>query len=1056
MTRQLRFAPFLLCLHCVLPIAAHSQDLGSVERQSLSKAFSSLKFRNVGPFRGGRSNAVTGVLGQPQVYYFGSTGGGVWKTTDAGITWNNISDGQLKTGSVGALAVSSSDPNVIYVGMGEHAVRGVMTSHGDGVYKSTDAGRTWEHCGLEDSRHIAAIRIHPTNPELVYVAVQGELYGPSAERGIYRSTDGGGSWEQVLFVNDTSGAADLSMDGTNPRILYAATWDHQRLPWKIRSGGSGSGIHKSTDGGTTWKKLSAGLPDTMGKVAVTVSPANPDVVYANIEAKQGGVFRSNNAGKTWQQVNSERVTVARAWYYIEVVADPRDEDQVYVLNAPLLKSIDGGNNFQPIPNPHTDQHDLWINPINPNNMILANDGGACITFNSGASWSPQNNQPTAQFYRVITDRQFPYRIYGGQQDNSTVSIASQSNSGGITERNWFPTAGGESAFLAFDPDQPDQVFGTSIQGMLTRHDLKTDEQKSVVVYPSLNLGVLAKDQQYRFNWNGPLAAQHQDPNVLYLGANVIFRSDDAGHSWTEISGDLTRNEPEKHGDGSEPFTNEAAGGEVYNTISYIAVSPHAAGTIWVGTDDGLVHRTDDEGKGWIDVTPDGLEECLVNCLDISTHDPNTAFAAVTRYKFSELRPMALKTVDNGKSWAPITHGIADGHFVRVIRQDPVNEQVLYAGTEGGLYISLDQGMHWSEFQLNLPKCPITDLTFRDNDLIVATSGRAFWILDDLSSIQQSGGALEPNKFAIFTPKSTTKFSSATSASASPFSGQNPLPGVIFDYHLPSSWTQDMELQLEVIREDGKIVRTLSSVAPKKAAGWAGGPSKPLVLPTKPGLNRFHWDLRADPIPGVPDVYVLGSHNGPRVTPGRYTLRLSSSEDLGAPEAEALVVPDPRIEADEQDYEAQQEALDSIREMAAELHSEVNRFAQVKAQLSGKLKLLKNMEEHTELVQLAQAASEQLKAWESQLIQRRQKTQQDVVNFPNRLNAQLLYLAGELDTNSPLPTQASLQRLADLSNQWEELRVQLDKLIQGSIADFNTRYKSSGLPAVIIPDRIETP
>ncbi len=1004
MTTVIRMALIFLICFSVNVGNVGGQDKKPAKPPSKSQQFSSLKFRNIGPFRGGRSNAVSGVLGDSRLYYFGSTGGGLWKTTDAGITWRNISDKFFKSGSVGAIAVAPSDPNVIYVGMGEHAVRGVMTSHGDGIYKSTDAGQTWKHIGLKDSRHIAAMRIHPLNPEHVYVAVQGSLYGPSAERGVYRSTDGGDNWEQVLFVNESTGAADLSMDANNPRILYAGMWDHQRLPWKIRSGGPGSGIHKSTDGGTTWTKLTTGLPDKMGKVAVDVSPANSNIVYANIEAAKGGVFRSTNAGKSWKQVNSDRVTVARAWYYIEIFADPKDENRVYVLNAPVLKSIDGGKSFSKIPNPHGDQHDLWINPADPENMILGNDGGGCITFNGGKSWSSENNQPTAQFYRVIADNQFPYRVYGGQQDNSSVSIASRSLSGGIDESDWFPTAGGESAFIAFDPDNPKTVFGTSIQGIIDRHDLETDERKSIMVYPQLNLGTLPKDQRYRFNWNGPLTSQVQDPRVLYHGANILFRSDDSGDTWTEISDDLTRNEVDKHGDGGVPFTNEAAGGEVYNTISYIAASPLEAGTIWVGTDDGLIHLTDDEGKTWLNVTPNGLEESLINAIDLSPHDANTAFAAATRYKFDDLAPMAFKTVDNGKSWASIVNGIGEKHFVRVVRQDPVNAQVLYAGTEGGLYISFDQGAKWHPFQLKLPTCPITDLTFQDNDLIVATSGRSFWILDDLGPIQQSGGDLQPTDFKLFAPKPSYKYSSSSAAAdpskpASPYQGQNPLNGVIIDYQLGDKWTKKMNLKLEVIDQNGTVIRTLSSAEQKNVKKWEGGPSPQPRLPAKPGLNRFHWDLRTDPIPGVTNVHLMGSHNGPRVIPGNYMIRLSTDQDgIGPAEIQATVKPDPRINATEEDYQRQQTALNRISELANDIHQSVHQFRQVKSQLAGRLSLLKKMEDKTELVALGQAALERINKWEVQLVQPKQKTQQDVINFRNQLNAELTYLGGALDTN----------------------------------------------------------
>ena len=718
----------------------------------------------------------------------------------------------------------------------------------------------------------------------------------------------------------------------------------------------------------------------------------------------------------------------------------------------MLKSIDGGKSFVSIPNPHGDQHDMWINPDRPNNIILANDGGGCVTFNGGKSWSPQNNQPTAQFYRVVADNQFPYRLYAGQQDNSTVSIASRSARGRITERDWFPTAGGESAFLAFDPDNPAVVFGTSIQGILGRHDVETDNNKSVVVYPQLNLGTLAKDQKYRFNWNGPLTMQVQDPSVLYHGGNILFRSDDAGHSWTEISGDLTRNEADKHGEGSTPFTNEAAGGEVYNTISYICASPHAAGDIWVGTDDGLVHRTTDEGKTWTNVTPNGLAESLINAIDVSVHDPNTAFIAVTRYKFNELRPMAFKTVDGGKSWASIVHGIADDHFVRVVRQDPRNDQVLYAGTEGGLYISLDQGANWKPFQLNLPTCPITDLTFQDNDLIVATSGRAFWILDDLSPIQLTTGSLADDSFEVFEPKPSYKFSSG-SGSASSSAGGNPSTGVIFDYHLPKSWKKDSKLTLNVIRSDGKVVRTIDNSDKSKTKTWSGGPSREPRLPSKAGHNRFNWDLRTNPIPGVENIFVMGSHAGPRVVPGEYTLQLvSDQEDMEPAEAVAIVKADPRAEGTDEDYAAQQAALDQIRDLVTDVHQSVNQFRSVKSQLTGRLELLKKMDEQKELADQAQAALDAINQWEANLIQPKQKTFQDVINFRNKLNAEFVYLAGQIDNNEPKPTQACVARLSELAEQWQTAQSELEQVVSGPVADFNSSYQKSGLPALIIPDK----
>ncbi|MFT5301551.1 MAG: photosystem II stability/assembly factor-like uncharacterized protein [Mariniblastus sp.] len=1067
----------LLILTSTVLVAQEAPTQPKSQKAIDAKNFAALKFRNIGPFRGGRSNAVVGHPSDSQTYFMGGTGGGIWKTSDAGITWSNISDGSLKTsGSVGAISISNSDPNVMYVGMGEHAVRGVMTSHGDGVYKSTDGGKSWTNVGLADTRHIAAVRIHPQDPNTVYVAAQGAVYGPSPNRGIYKTTDGGETWSKVLFVNETTGAADLSMDVNNPRVLYAGMWDHQRLPWKIRSGGPGSGIHKSTDGGKTWEKLGGGLPAKMGKVAVDVSPANSDVVYANIEANKGGVFRSNDGGTSWKQTSSNRVTVARAWYYIEIFADPADENRVYVLNAPMLRSIDGGKTFENIPNPHGDQHDLWINPNNTNNMILGNDGGACVSFNRGKSWSSQNNQPTAQFYRVITDNQFPYRLYAGQQDNSTISIASRTSAESIGERDWFPTAGGESAFLAFDPNDPAVVFGTSIQGMIDRHTLKTDDRKSIEVYPEMKLGALPKNQKHRWNWNGPLAGQYQDPSVMYLGANIVFRTADAGHSWTEISGDLTRNETEKHLIGGGPYTDENAGGEVYNTIAYIATCPHNAGTIWVGTDDGLVQRTDDEGKTWTNVTPVGLEESLINSIELSSHDPSTAFITATRYKFEDLTPLAYKTTDNGKSWTMINRGIPDNVFIRVVRQDPLNPQILYAGTESGLYISFDQGNQFYPFQLNLPVCAITDLAIKDNDLIVATSGRAFWILDDLGAIQQSNGKLEGHIFGFVKPKEAVKFSAASGSEPSQTSGQNPMPGVTFDFQLPSDWVTKTVLKLEITDANGTVLRTMTSEKPKNFKSWVGGPAPPTVLPAKPGLNRFFWDLRMDPIAGVNQVFVMPGHAGPRVVPGSYQLKLSYSEkpvetkpaedesndapaeaesklakeQIKTAEMECVIKPDPRVTGNESDYQLQNEMLMTIRNTANDVHESVSRFRQVKSQLAVRLKAIGELKEMEELIEIGRKTMSEINAWESKLVQNKQKTFQDVINYPNKFNIEMLMLGSQIDTNEPRPTVAAQERLTELTEQWESHKQELEGIISGSIAEFNSTYQKAKLPALIIP------
>ena len=1012
-----------------------------------------LQWRNIGPFRGGRSVAVVGHPTNDQVYYFGSTGGGVWKTEDAGLSWRNISDGFFATGSVGAIAISESDPNVLYVGMGEHAVRGVMTSEGDGMYKSEDGGQSWKHIGLPNSRHIAEIRIHPSNPDWVWVAVQGALYGPSEDRGVYKTTDGGQTWRKVLYVDPSTGAADLSLDHHNPRILYAGMWDHQRTPWKIRSGGPGSGIYKSTDGGENWKKLTEGLPDTLGKVAVDVSRADPNRVYANIEAEKGGVYRSDDGGKSWKRVCSDRITVARAWYYIEIFADPQDAETVYVLNAPMLRSIDGGKSFQNIPNPHGDQHDLWINPRNPKNLILANDGGACISFNGGQSWSAQTNQPTAQFYRVIADKRVPYYLYAGQQDNSTVAIASSTMDRGIDWKDWYPVAGGEAAFIALDPEDPTLVFGSNIQGFIEVYDHRTQQTKDIMPYPAIQLGSRPKDMKYRFNWNPPLVAQPQDPQVIYFGGNQLLKTDDAGQSWTEISSDLTRNDPDKLGDGGGPFTNEGAGGENYHTLSYIACSPHQAGLIWTGADDGLVHLTKDEGATWQNVSPPGLGEALINAIEVSPHEPATAYLAVTRYKFDDPQPLIYITHDYGQSWELKVQGIAANAFVRVVREDPQTPGLLYAGTERGLYVSFDGGDHWKLLKTNFPACPITDLTIRNNDLIAATSGRAFWILDDLSALQQSAGNFPEKEMALYHPKTTYKINYRVPAGQPAQQGKNPENGIVFDYFLPEK-LDTATLTLEVLNDQGKVIRTYTNQKDEKFKTWPGGPPPPQILPSQKGYNRFNWDLRKETLPSVEGVFVLGDYRGAIVPPGNYYLRLFSATDTVS--APCLLEPDPRLTVGRSAHKAQAKALLLIETTVQDIHRSVNLMRSVKKQMDERVALLEKLEGQQDLVDTGKAIVKQIVAWEENLIQPKQETFQDVINFQNQLNAELLTLKSRLESHDPQPTEGANQRLQDLIATWETHRLELLRLIEEEVGGFNRLYQERDLPILIVPHKDPKP
>jgi photosystem II stability/assembly factor-like uncharacterized protein len=976
----------------------------------------------------------------------GSTGGGVWKTEDAGSSWQNISDGFFDVGSIGAIAVAPSDHNVIYVGTGEHAVRGVMTSHGVGVYRSLDGGKSWEHVGLKNSKHISSIQIHPRNPDILFVAVQGAVHGPTQERGIYRSLDGGINWQRVLYVNETTGASGLSMDPENPRVLYAAMWDHIRYPWQVRSGGPGSGIYKSTDGGRNWGKVNNGLPEEMGKTDVAVSPANPKVVYAIVESKNGGVYKSTDSGDTWKQTSADRATVARAWYYTEIVPDPSDEETVYVLNAPLLKSIDGGQTFEPIPNPHSDQHALWINPDDSDIMILGNDGGATITMNKGNSWSSQSNQPTAQFYRVITDHRFPYYIYGGQQDNSTIAIPSRTTSEGITARDWYPVAGGESAFIAFDPDDPSLVYGGSYQGNLTVYNHATGLKKDIMAYPTLGLGKEPSEMKYRFNWNAPLVAQPQNPSVLYHAANVVFKSEDGGLNWQAISPDLTRNEKEKQVKGGAPYTNEGAGGENYNTISYLACSPHQQGTIWAGSDDGRLHLTLDEGKNWKEITPPSMGEALINCIELSTHQPGTAYIVATRYKFNDFEPLAFYTDDFGKSWSSIVNGIPKDDFLRVIRQDRKQPDLLYAGSETGFYISFNNGKRWHNIQLNLPVCPINDLTIEDNDLIAATSGRSFWILDDLAVFQQSMGQLATTP-RLFKPKDAVRISTPATDEAIQGVGENAPSGLVIDYFLPQAY-DTQAVTLHILDAYGMRIRSYSNQKDEAFETYPGGPKPEKLLPSEKGTNRFVWDLRRQPLAGIPGVFVLGNYQGSMVAPGTYTIELVTPEQKLS--TEATILPDPRLEVAEEAYTDQQEVLLAIEQSVHDIHKAVNNMRAIKGQMSSLQQNLKKVGCTKELIAAGDSIVSRIEQWESKLIQPQQKTYQDVINFPNRLSADLLDLKQRVDSHDPRVTTGARQRLEDLLKEWAAFKRQMKDIIEKDVADFNKLYNQSDIPAIVLP------
>jgi photosystem II stability/assembly factor-like uncharacterized protein len=1045
-----RYSAPLVCL--LVALAALAPGLQAQIDESMLGA---LEWRLVGPFRGGRVTAVAGVIQDTSTFYMGATGGGVWKTEDGGVTWRNVSDGFFATGSVGAIAVAPSDPNVVYVGMGEAAIRGVANSHGDGVYKSTDAGKTWTHLGLDETRHISAVRIHPQNPEIVYVAAQGYQGKANRERGIYKSIDGGATWDHVLFVSENAGASSLAMDVTNPRILYAGFWQHRRHPWKVESGGPDGGVYKSTDGGASWLELTEGLPESPGKIGIDVSPARPDRVWAMIEADEGGLFRSDDGGETWKRINEERVLRARAWYYTHVFADPSDAEEVWVLNAPAMRSIDGGKTFSRVPTPHGDNHALWIHPRDSDIVINGNDGGANISYNGGRTWSTQDNQPTAQFYRVNTDNRFPYRLYGGQQDNSSVAIASRTiNESGIGRDAWTSAGGCESAFSAFDPDDPRYVYSGCYQGIIGEIDMLTRHERSVMAYEFLGLGATPKDMRYRFNWNAPIVASPQDPATIYHAANKVLVTTDRGNTWRELSPELTRDDEAKQGPGGGPITNEGAGGENYGTISYLAPSPHDAGTLWVGSDDGLVHLTRDGGETWQDVTPPKLAESLINAIEVSPHDPAKAYLAVTRYKFGDYTPLVYRTDDYGAHWRLLTTGIAEDAWVRVVREDTIRPGLLYAGTETGIYLSFDDGEHWQRFENEFPVVPVTDLRVHGDDLVAATQGRAFWILDELTPLREVSAETSAAPLHLFTPELAYRIGGGKGGDDV---GHNPANGATLYYSLAAELAAGEELSLDIVDASGEVVRSYSSIPEAddetSAPAPGGPPPAPKNLPGAKGLNRFVWDLRGTPITKVPKLLPLGGLDSYHRGPGTYTARLKLGEH--SVEAPIEVRDDPRLDLTPEDFTAQQELLAAVAGAVDGIHRDLNRLRDVRSQaqaLAERVEPKKAGDDAKGPISEASATlTAAIDAWEESAVQTKQETFQDVINFPNRINNELLSLMSTIDEAGPPVTAGARARWQDLQAELDALHAGRDEILGPGLDAFLAVVAEQRVPAIVVPD-----
>src|ERR1700687_1200691 len=914
------------------------------------KAFKGMKYRLIGPFRGGRSLTAAGIPGDPTTYYFGATGGGGWKSTDGANTWSPVFD---KDGapSIGSIAVSVSEPNVVYVGTGEACIRGNI-SHGDGVWKSVDAGKSWKSVGLKDSRAIGKVIVNPRNPDVVFVAALGHPFGPNAERGVFRTTDGGKTWDKVLYKDENTGAIDVAFDQQNPNILFASLWEARRTPWTLSSGGPGSGVYRSTDSGTTWKKLEEhGLPKgPYGRIGLAVA-ANSDRVYAIIEAKEaGGLYRSDDGGDTWDLVNGSHGLFQRAWYYMHGVVDPPDAHNAYVADVEFFKSTDGGRNFNKIKVPHGDNHGLWIDPKNTKRMIASNDGGVTVSLDGGKSWTREDNQPTAQFYHVITDTRTPYYVYGSQQDNSTVAIASRSDDGAIGRDEWYPVGGGEAGYIAPNPTDPNIVYAGDYQGNITRFDRRTNQVKSIAVWPELSDARGAAALDHRFQWTAPIVTSPHDPNTIYYGGERVFKTTDGGTHWEAISGDLTRNDKSKQQPSGGPITVDDTGTEYYDTVFTIAPSPLAKGLIWVGTDDGLIQITRDEGKSWTNVTPKDLAEwSRISLIEASPHDAGTAYVTIDRHQNDDLAPYIYKTSDYGATWSRITTGIPDGAFVRAVREDPKKKGLLYAGTERGVYVSFDDGAHWRSLQINLPITPVHDLVIKNDDVVLETHGRSFWILDDVSPLRQFADSVAGEDVHLYQPAPAYRLHTHTEdAGEAParlvFAGKNPPNGAVIYYYVKQAPKPELkqEVKIEILDAAGSVIRKYSS-----------GKAEPLDEPLDPddkkpekqikpenGLNRFVWDLRYDPANRVPGYYLWEYHDGargPLALPGNYQVRLTSNgKSLTAPFEVKI---DPRVTTSQSDLEKQFKLQMDVREQLNRVYGAVNQIQDVREQLDGLKKRL---------------------------------------------------------------------------------------------------------------------
>jgi photosystem II stability/assembly factor-like uncharacterized protein len=1032
-------------------------------KQDYKKLYEGLQWRNVGPFRGGRSLAVAGHKDHPMTYYYGAVGGGVWKTSDGGQNWAYTGDSTFKSSSVGAIAVAPSDPNVIYVGMGEADMRSNI-SYGDGMYKSTNAGKSWKHIGLPKADAIATIEVHPTDHNLVYVAAVGNPFAPNKERGVFRSKDGGKSWEHILAKDDSTGAYHVRIDPNNPRVIYATLWQAYRNGHSMSSGGKGCGLYKSVDGGDTWVSLNEkpGMPKgLLGKIGVAISPANSNRLYALIENAKGGLFSSNDAGETWRLVNDDKNLWQRPWYYMNLQADPKNVDGVIILNVNAFKSTDGGKTIRNIRVHHGDTHDVWINPNNPENFIIADDGGAEVTYNDGVTFSDVDI-PTSQFYHAHLDNDFPYNIYGSQQDNSTVRIASRTNGYSIGVRDWYSVAGGESGYIAIDPKNSKITYGGSYDGYLTKQNAENGQEQNIMVYPENNMGHTSAEKKFRFQWTYPIIFSPHDNTRLYCTSQYVHVTHDEGHSWEIISPDLTRNDPKTTGATGGPITLDQTGAEIYATIFTLAESKLEKGNIWAGSDDGYLHVTRDNGKNWTNITlPTSQlgDFALMSMIHTSDFEKGKAYLAATRYMFGDRTPYLFKTSDYGKTWTSISKGIPSDEYTRVVREDPNKPGLLYAGTERGIYVSFDDGATWNPLNLNMPISPIRDLQIhdREKDLVVATHGLSFWILDDVTPLHQikDGMALEDQH--LFKPRHAYRMEGGDGGRrGTPLDeGKNAANGVLVNYYLKETPKEELKLQFLTMTNDTIITfsskKDLKGEPFKVSKDFYENPDapKPNSVSTTAGLNRFVWNMRyadATEIQGEKAPMWAGNTTGPKVVPGQYKVRMILGDKLVKEEI-AEIKKDPRVDATEADFKAQFDLLMKIHKKLDESHRNINDIREIRKAVTEYMKAVKDTVIISNFQKITKPMLKNLDDLEQNLLQNKAKAMQDLLAYPIRLNDKMAGIAGVVSSADTKPTKASHDVFNDISSKIDKTSEKLKKIVDEDVPAFNNLVKQNQLPAI---------